>query len=58
MLVDEAYYEFHGVTALPLLKRFPNLFVCRTFSKAFGMAGLRLGCLISDPENQRCKECT
>ena len=51
VLVDEAYYEFYRVTALPLLKKFPNLFVCRTFSKAFGMAGLRLGCLMSDPEN-------
>lgn len=50
VLVDEAYYEFNRVTALPLLSRFPNLFVCRTFSKAYGMAGLRLGCLFSHPE--------
>jgi len=49
VLVDEAYYEFNRVTALPLLSRFPNLFVCRTFSKAYGMAGLRLGCLFSQP---------
>jgi histidinol-phosphate aminotransferase len=51
VLVDEAYYEFCGVTALPLLTRFPNLFVSRTFSKAHGMAGMRLGCLFSDQRN-------
>lgn len=51
LLIDEAYYEFNRVTALPLLARFPNLFVCRTFSKAYGMAGLRLGCLFSQPSN-------
>jgi histidinol-phosphate aminotransferase len=47
--VDEAYFEFHGVTALPLLRRFPNLVVLRTFSKAFGLAGLRLGCAVARP---------
>jgi histidinol-phosphate aminotransferase len=51
VLVDEAYYEFSGVTALPLLERYPNLLVSRTFSKAFGMAALRLGVLFSHPEN-------
>lgn len=51
ILLDEAYYEFCGVTALPLLARFPNLFVSRTFSKAHGMAALRLGCLFSDQRN-------
>ena len=53
MLIDEAYFEFNRVTALPLLSRFPNLFVCRTFSKAYGMAGLRLGCLFPQAENLR-----
>ena len=38
VLVDEAYYEFCGVTALTEIERVPNLFVCRTFSKVFGMA--------------------
>ena len=38
MLIDEAYYEFCGVTALPLLNDYPNLFVSRTFSKVYGMA--------------------
>jgi histidinol-phosphate aminotransferase len=51
ILIDEAYYEFCGVTALPLLARFPNLFVSRTFSKAHGMAGMRLGCLFSEEQN-------
>ncbi len=51
VLVDEAYYEFCGITALPLVKDFPNLFVSRTFSKVFGMAALRLGCLFSQAEN-------
>ena len=50
-MVDEAYYEFSGVTALTEIERVPNLFVCRTFSKVFGMAGMRLGCLFSHPAN-------
>lgn len=48
VLVDEAYFEFCGVTMLDLVGRYPNLFVSRTFSKAYGMAGLRFGCLFSD----------
>ena len=51
VLVDEAYYEFSGVTALRDIARTPNLFVTRTFSKVFGMAGLRLGCLFSHAAN-------
>jgi len=51
VLIDEAYFEFHGVTALPLIDQYPNLFVSRTFSKVFGMAGLRIGCLFSQPAN-------
>ncbi|MEO5721485.1 MAG: histidinol-phosphate transaminase [Chthoniobacterales bacterium] len=51
ILVDEAYFEFCGTTALPLLAEFSNLFVSRTFSKAYGMAGLRFGCLFSDARN-------
>jgi histidinol-phosphate aminotransferase len=51
VLVDEAYYEFSGVTALTEIERVPNLFVSRTFSKAFGMAAMRLGCLFSHPAN-------
>jgi histidinol-phosphate aminotransferase len=51
VLIDEAYYEFSGITALGEIDRSPNLFVSRTFSKVFGMAGLRLGCLFSQPAN-------
>jgi histidinol-phosphate aminotransferase len=51
VLIDEAYFEFYGVTALQLMPSYRNLFVCRTFSKAFGLAGLRVGCLLSQAEN-------
>lgn len=51
VLIDEAYFEFSGVTALPLIARYPNLFVSRTFSKVFGMAAMRLGCLMSQASN-------
>ena len=45
VLVDEAYFEFYGQTLIPHCSELPNLFVARTFSKAYGMAGLRLGAL-------------
>ena len=51
VLVDEAYFEFSGVTALGEIARVPNLFVTRTFSKVFGMAAMRLGCLFSHRAN-------
>jgi histidinol-phosphate aminotransferase len=51
VLIDEAYYEFCGVTVLPLLNDYPNLFVSRTFSKVYGMAAMRLGCLFSQSGN-------
>jgi histidinol-phosphate aminotransferase len=47
-LVDEAYYDFSGETILPWIRQFPNLVVSRTFSKAFGLAGLRLGFLFAN----------
>ena len=53
VLIDEAYYEFSGITALPEIESQPNLFVCRTFSKVFGMAAMRLGCLFSSEANVR-----
>jgi len=46
ILIDEAYYEFHGETALRRWSDCPNLFVARTFSKAYGLAGLRAGLLM------------
>jgi histidinol-phosphate aminotransferase len=51
VLIDEAYYEFSGITALSEIEANPNLFVCRTFSKVFGMAAMRLGCLFSNRKN-------
>jgi histidinol-phosphate aminotransferase len=46
IIVDEAYAEFSSESAVPWVRQFPNLFVTRTFSKAEGMAGLRLGAVI------------
>ncbi|MDD5191371.1 MAG: histidinol-phosphate transaminase [Dehalococcoidales bacterium] len=43
VVVDEAYYEFSGMTVLPLVKTYDNLIVLRTFSKWAGLAGLRVG---------------
>jgi len=45
ILVDEAYFEFYGQTLLAQWRSIPNLFVARTFSKAYGLAGLRVGVL-------------
>jgi histidinol-phosphate aminotransferase len=53
VLIDEAYFEFSGVTALGLLREYQNLFVSRTFSKVYGMAAMRCGCLFSFAENVR-----
>ena len=53
VLVDEAYHEFSGQTAVPLLKEFANLVVFRTFSKALAMAALRVGYLLASPELAR-----
>ena len=43
VVFDEAYVDFGGDTAIPLLDRYPNVVVLRTMSKAFGLAGMRLG---------------
>src|SRR5580692_2580252 len=48
ILVDEAYFEFYGKTLLGQWRNLPNLFVARTFSKAYGLAGLRIGVLAGD----------
>lgn len=50
VIVDEAYYEFTRKTALEFLQYHSNLIIIRTFSKAFAMAGLRLGYIIAHPE--------
>ena len=51
VLIDEAYFEFSGISALPLIGDYPNLLVSRTFSKAYGLAGLRVGCLFTQAAN-------
>jgi histidinol-phosphate aminotransferase len=43
VVIDEAYFEFSGVTVAPLVPKYPNLIVLRTFSKWAGLAGLRVG---------------
>jgi histidinol-phosphate aminotransferase len=43
LILDEAYIEFFGESSVDLLKKYPNLLVLRTFSKAFGLAGIRCG---------------
>ena len=53
LLVDEAYYHFHGETVMDLVGVVPNLVVARTFSKAYGLAGLRLGLLAGPVELMR-----
>jgi histidinol-phosphate aminotransferase len=50
VLVDEAYIEFGGQTFLPDLPDHPNVLVGRTFSKAYGLAGMRVGVLIGQPQ--------
>jgi len=49
VVIDEAYFEFSGVTALGFLSRYDNLIILRTFSKAFGLAGLRVGYMLANP---------
>lgn len=50
VVVDETYYEFCGQTTLPLLDEYSNLVVLRTFSKWAGLAGLRIGLGVMDPD--------
>lgn len=45
IVIDEAYGEFSGTTVLPLIEKYNNLLILKTFSKAWAMAGLRLGCV-------------
>lgn len=53
VLVDEAYFEFYGQTMLEEWQQSANIFVARTFSKAYGLAGLRLGVLAGNVEQMR-----
>lgn len=53
LLVDEAYFHFFGETVMDLVGTLPNLVVARTFSKAYGLAGLRLGLLAGPADLMR-----
>jgi histidinol-phosphate aminotransferase len=50
VVVDEAYFEFSGVNNVDLLTDYNNLFILRTFSKVLGLAGMRIGYGLSNPE--------
>ena len=52
-LLDEAYVEFYGRSAVNLVAKYPNLIVARTFSKAYGMAGARVGYMIAQSKVTR-----
>jgi len=51
LVLDEAYAEFSGRNAIDLTRRYPHLFIARTFSKAAGLAALRLGAVIANAES-------
>jgi histidinol-phosphate aminotransferase len=51
VVLDEAYADFSGVTGVPWIRRHPNLFIAKTFSKAAGLAGLRLGAVIAQRDS-------
>lgn len=51
VLVDEAYYEFYGKSMIPYINEYKNLMVTRTLSKAWGLASIRIGFLITHEDN-------
>lgn len=51
VIIDEAYYSFSGYSVSKYIQEFENLVVLRSFSKSYGMAGLRLGAIISSKKN-------
>jgi histidinol-phosphate aminotransferase len=56
ILVDEAYYEFYGKSCLELIRKYENVIITRTFSKAYGLAGLRIGYIVSNSKTMRFLE--
>lgn len=55
LLIDEAYYPFHGETLIGEINNYPNLLIARTFSKAWGAAGLRIG--VGVAQHELIREC-
>ena len=51
LLHDEAYFEFSGITARDLIEKYDNLYIIRTFAKAFGLVSARVGYVISQENN-------
>jgi len=49
LILDETYYLFSGQSSLPLLKKYDNLLICRSFSKDYGLTGLRIGYGVGSP---------
>lgn len=54
VIVDEAYVDFAGKSAMELIDRYDNLIVTQTFSKSRSMAGMRIGFAVSNPDLIRC----
>lgn len=50
VVLDEAYYEFYGISSIDLIEKYNKIIILRTLSKAFGLAGLRVGYAISSEE--------
>ena len=51
LVIDEVYYPYGNITALNLIKKFPNIIVMRSFSKSFGLAGTRVGYIVGSEKN-------
>lgn len=56
VVIDEAYFEFSGITVAGLIHKYEKLIVLRTFSKALGLAGLRIGYMLAAPSVISCVE--
>lgn len=54
VIIDEAYYYFYDKTSIDLISEYDNVFVLRTFSKMLSIPSLRLGVIMSTPENMKC----
>lgn len=51
LVLDEVYYHFNSITAIPLIDKYENCLILRSFSKAFGLAGVRVGYVLGQEKN-------